>query len=193
MKDSDPLNHYVSSDHLTRERLLESIRDRPGVSFSKLMRALNLNEGTLRYHLHYLERRDLISSKKHGTKRVYFSSVSPSTRESISELTREQTRVLNVIRRYPGIGAKEILGCTDLSRKGLKQIILKLERDRLIWVTDNGKGPGYEVITRKRIKEEMLVELAERFLKDDIDQATFHHLRQWLEENEDRLDGGTGG
>lgn len=191
MKDGDPLNVYVTSDHRTRERLLESIKDRPGVSFSKLMRALNLNEGTLRYHLRYLERKDLISSKRLGTKRVYFSSASPTAMGTITELTREQTRVLNVIRKYPGIGSKDILRSTELSRKGLKQIILKLKREHLIWEIKNGNGLGYEVITRMRMKEEMLVDLAERFLKDEIDQSTFIHLKEWMEEGLGDLDTGT--
>ena len=172
---------YVSSDHQTRELLLESIKERPGISFSRLMRALNLNEGTLRYHLRYLERKDLISSKKEGAKRVYFSSLSSSAGVYKADLTRDQTRVLNVIRRNPGIGQKGILGYTELSRKGLKNIIQRLKKDHLIWELENGNGLGYEVITRKRLKEEMLIELAEKFLKDEIDQTTFLDLKEWID------------
>lgn len=174
---------YMSSDHQTRELLLENIKDRPGISFSKLMRLLNINEGTLRYHLNYLERKELITSKKEGAKRLYFNSLSSAYGgEGRDDLTRDQTRVYNIIRKYPGIKPKEILDRSELSRKGLRNILQKLQNEHLIWEVENGNGAGYEIVTRKRLMEEMLLDLAEKFLKGDIDRPTFLHLKDWIEE-----------
>ncbi len=169
-------------DHQTRELLLDRIKDRPGISFSMLMRALSLNEGTLRYHLNYLERKELITSRKEGTRRMYFTSfLSSSGRPGGGGLNREQTRVLNLIRGNPGIKPEEILASTDLSRRGLRRVVDKLKKEHIIWEVENGNGPGYEVITRQRLVEEMLLDLAEKFLKGDIDQTTFLHLKDRIE------------
>jgi predicted transcriptional regulator len=166
--------------------LIEHIRDRPGISFSRLMILLGLNEGTLRYHLNYLERKEMVRSRKEGSRRVYFTSeMSPSPDKWNGGLTKDQNRVLSIIRKHPGIKPKDLHATTELSRRGLKNIILKLKKEHIIWEVENGNGPGYEIITRERLKEEMLLELAERFLKGEIDQSTFLHLKEWMEEGQE--------
>jgi predicted transcriptional regulator len=171
-----------ATEHETREILLEHIRDRPGIAFSRLMSLLDLNEGTLRYHLNYLERKELVVSKKEGVKRVYFTShlsnIGPAWR---ADLTKDQNRVLCLIRKHPGIKPREILASTELSRNGLRNIIVKLKKEHMIWEVENGSGPGYELITRERLIEEMLLDLVDRFLNGEIDQSTFLHLKEWIE------------
>jgi predicted transcriptional regulator len=173
------------ADHQTREILLERIMDRPGISFGDLMRSLQMNEGTLRYHLNHLERRELIRSKKEGVRRLYFATIlSPSTDGHNTDLSRDHKRVLTLIRRHPGIKNPDLLSSIDLARNDLNRIIRKLKSEHLIWEVENGNGIGYEVITRKRLIEEMLLDLVERFLKGEIDQTTFMRLKSWMEEEE---------
>jgi len=172
-----------TTTHHTREVLLKQIKERPGITFSKLMSLLDLNEGTLRYHLNYLEREERIRSKKEGVNRIFFTSVSsPSTRPGIEDLRIDQKRVLNIIQRYPGIRSNDILGSTDLSRKVLITILNRLKRDHLIWEVENGNGIGYELITRERLLEEMLLDVVESFLRGKIDQSNFIRLKEWIEE-----------
>jgi hypothetical protein len=61
-------------------------------------------------------------------------------------------------------------------------ILKKFKRDHLIWEVENGKGIGYELITRERLLEEMLLDVVESFLKGEIDQSTFIRMKEWIEE-----------
>ena len=172
------------ADHRTRELLLESIRETPGVSFGVLMRSLGLNEGTLRYHLSYLERKQLVYSRKEGRKRIYFTSACPVLAPDIErDLSRDQTRVLNLIKESPGMNQGELLSHLNIHRRDLRDIIKKLESERLIWEVENGNGVCYEYITRERLVKEILLDLVERFLKGEIDQATFLNIKRWLDDN----------
>jgi len=174
------------TEHQTRDALLSYIMDRPGVSFSRLMSSLKLNEGTLRYHLNYLERKDLIRSKKEGRRRLYFYTLNDSSVEGRNAVIgKYHKRVLTIIRRSPGIGVKEISGSLDMPRKEINSIIKTLEREHLIWSVEKVKGVGFEVVTREKLVKEMLYDLLEKFLKGEIDQSTFLRLKDWLdEENE---------
>lgn len=176
----------AGTDHQTRDELLSYIMDRPGVSFSRLMNSLKLNEGTLRYHLNYLEKKELIRSRKEGRRRLYFYSLSESSIEGGNEiLGRYHKRVLTIIRRSPGIGFKDIMGSLDLAKKEVKSILKTLEREHLVWSVENRNGLGFEVVTREKLIKEMLYDLLERFLKGEIDQTTFLRLREWLEEEKE--------
>lgn len=171
------------TEHQTRDALLTYIMDRPGVSFSRLMSSMKLNEGTLRYHLNYLEKKDLIRSKKEGRRRLYFYTIHDSRPGGRNEdIGRYHKRVLTVIRRSPGIQTKEIMRSLDLSRKEVNSIIRTLEREYLIWSVENESGLGYEVVTREKLLKEMQYELLEKFLKGEMDQTTFLRLKEWLDD-----------
>lgn len=173
-------------DHRTRELLLERIKEVPGISFGNLMKSLDLNEGTLRYHLTYLERKELIYSRKSGRKRIYYTSVCPGFSMDIKrDLTKDQRRVLNLIRKSPGMSQNEILSSINIYKKDLKGIIEKLVGDHLIWEVENGNGICYEYITKEKLVNEIILDLVERFLKGEIEQTTFLKIKQWLDDNEE--------
>ncbi|MBN1539172.1 MAG: hypothetical protein JW939_03435 [Candidatus Thermoplasmatota archaeon] len=171
-------------DHDTRELLLDRIRETPGISFGALMRSLELNEGTLRYHLTYLERKELIYSRKKGRRRVYFTSACPSLSSGVHrKLTREQRRVLNLIKESPGIDQGSLLSSMNIHKKDLRGIITKLQDEHLIWEIENGNGVSYEYITREKLVNEILLDLVERFLKGEIDRNAFLSIKRWLDDN----------
>ena len=171
-------------DHDTRDSLLDRISETPGISFGDLKRALDINEGTLRYHLRYLERKELIYSRKRGRKRLYFTSFYPERSADIHRrLTREQRRVLNLIRKTPGIDQDGIFSHLNIHRKDMRYIIKKLQDEHLIWEIENGNGVFYEYITRERLVDEILIDLVERFLRGNIDQRTFLNIKRWLDDN----------
>ena len=58
----------------TRKMVYSYISRHPGVSFGTIMGVLDLTEGTLRYHLNYLERGDKILSESKGKHRYYYHS-----------------------------------------------------------------------------------------------------------------------
>ncbi len=168
-----------------RELLIGFINGKPGISFGELKTISELNEGTLRYHLGYLEKADLISSRKVGRRRLYHTFDISNKNTSIeSRLTLEQKRVLNLIKRKPGMGSREIRNSVNISRRGLANIIRKLREESLIFELQSGNGKAYEYVTRARMLEELQLELVEKLLKGKIDQATFMRMKKWIEEHE---------
>ena len=175
-------------ENQTRDILVEYIRGKPGISFGELMSFSRMNEGTLRYHLRYLEKLDFISSKKVGRRRLYHAcNISNKKTFEESRLTIDQMRVIKLIMRKPGIKPKEILDMVDLSRKGLLKIINKLKKDHMIFEVENGNGVGYEYITRERLVEELLLELVDKLLTGKIDQPTFMRMKKWIEERDENF------
>jgi predicted transcriptional regulator len=179
-----PMFDNGNKEHQTRNRLLDRIENEPGVSFTTLKKSLDMNDGTLRYHLSYLERKGFLRSRKEGKKRVYFVT-SLTVDSSKSRLTLTHRRILNIIKENPGIIMNDLLDMTQVSKRELKQILKKMIDDRLIWEVENGRGVGYEFITRDRLLQEMKFDLIEELLMGKIDQETFLHLIKKLEEMED--------
>ena len=50
--------------HQTQKLIYNFISTHPGVSFSRIRNFFELNDSTLKYHLHYLEKNNRISSEK---------------------------------------------------------------------------------------------------------------------------------
>lgn len=178
----DPMTTEDVDIHRTRQVLLERIRTLPGVSFSSLQRSFALNKGTLEYHLHYLERKNDIISKKTGRSRTYYSSAhDPFGTIGWDGILPEQKRVLNIIRNEPGIDLSQLLQRTNISKPKLYRVISTLKEHRTIMEVENGKGTGYEFITNDDLLEEMLLELADRFMKGELDRETFLRMKDLLD------------
>jgi predicted transcriptional regulator len=66
-KESDALNLQC------RKRIYEYIADNPGVHFRELQRSLGMPVGSLEYHLRYMEKRELVSSRNDAGYSRYYS------------------------------------------------------------------------------------------------------------------------
>ena len=167
----------------SRDLIIAKIEDEPGISYSQLKKSSIMNDGTLRYHLAFLERKGHLISKKVGKKRIYFVT-SVNVGKKGKKLNLEQTRILNIIKKNPGMNMDDLLSMTNVNKSGLKYILEKLKKEKLIWEIENGRGIGYEFITKKRLIQEMKFELIEELLFGDIDEETFLQLIKRLERNE---------
>ncbi|MGA1822599.1 MAG: hypothetical protein ACMUIG_08725, partial [Thermoplasmatota archaeon] len=108
-------------ENRTRDMVHNYVKTHPGASMPDMMRILQIPEGTLRYHLDYLVRKEKIDTAIRGSRRCYFPAelsgsgtfpgVDPST------LTREQIRIIDVVKRNPGISGSGISELTNLGAK----------------------------------------------------------------------------
>ena len=163
-----------------RERILINIRDQPGITFTKLVRSLSINEGTLRYHLRYLEKKELVNSKKEGKKRRYFTQTLDVTSRN-RKIPLEQKRILNMIRKNEGISKDEIYNLSDISKTKINNILRKFLNGKLIWEIETGNGSGYVYTDKKRLVHEIKIDLIEDLFNGTIDQATFLTLIKKLD------------
>jgi predicted transcriptional regulator len=176
-------------DHRTRRMVYNYISSHPGVSFQRIRKVLDLNSSTLRYHLKFLEKSgkvvlELESGKKHFYPRG--SGRDSGDYESRpSELTKKEQRVLDTIKRKPGISKRGICNYTNLNRNSISRCINTLRDRKLIWKVRSGRSTGYEYITKEKLKQEMLKLLIDRFLHNEIDRDRFLALKRELENDSD--------
>ncbi len=168
----------VCQEHRTRRVLKEYISDNPGVTFKLLMNVLNLNKGTLTYHLEYLLKKRVIVQEKKGRERSYFSYIKkkfPYT-DSKVKLNGEQERILEIVSINPGISVRLLRKRSALKMSSFNYNLNKLKSLRLIWRISVKGGYGYEIITEEKLKDRMFVILVSRFAKGEIDRNTLMRL-----------------
>ncbi len=172
--------------HKTRRVVYNYISKHPGVSFGTIMGVLDLTEGTLRYHLNYLERGKKIQSKSKGKYRCYYSNrkVKSSLKQipgfDLHTLTKPQQRILTLIQQHPGIPVRDLVKLTKLNKRDLQYNLKKLRDDMIIWKVGNGRNTGYEYVTKDKLRSEMFKLLIVKFLNNEIDEETYLLLKAEL-------------
>ena len=75
-----------------RKRIFNYILKYPGLHLQDLIRRLNLSNGTVRYHLKYLEKRGLITTRANdGYVRIYVSNNIGEKQKIMIHLLRQDT------------------------------------------------------------------------------------------------------
>ena len=175
-------------DHETRRKIYDHITAYPGVTYRILQKVLGLTDGTLRYHLNYLERAEKIKFSLEAGKRLYYPHMNEilATGQAIGssqpyQLTQLQQRILTTIKQYPGITQTELIRKTGLRRFTIVNNIKKLLNLEIVRKTPNGKNVFYEYITNEQLKYEILKGLVIKLLKKEIDEETFLKMKRELE------------
>jgi len=104
-------------DHFTRGRIYGYIQANPGDHLNSIKRALELNNGSLVYHLNTLEKNGYIYSKIDRSYKRFYPTRTKLPERNISELTRIQRDIVEVINANPGISQKEIATKLDISKQ----------------------------------------------------------------------------
>lgn len=179
-------------DHETRKMIYNIIVARPGVTYIFIKRTLDLAHGTLRYHLNFLERNNKIKSKLEHRNKCYYpiDRFGFKTRPEPSEdrayrLSDKQEMIIRTIRRNPGITQIDLILRTKLLKITLAYNLKKLLDLGIIRKKRGGRNIHYYLITEERLKEEIILRLATKLLKNEIDEQTFLTVKRKLEEEDD--------
>ncbi len=103
------------SNHPTRRRILESIRDSPGTHLRELSRNLGMPLGTLRYHLDVLEHRGLLRTWTVRGLRKYAIHGLPRLPPYVN-LTSRERQVLDYLAQNPGSRPREVGSALGISQ-----------------------------------------------------------------------------
>lgn len=164
-----------------RKLLYQYIVEHPGSSFKLMLTVFKVPPGTLRYHLYRLEKTNKINNEKNGNQLRYYSSFHRSgiSSASISELTKKESKLLELIKENPGIRTKDLALRSGMRRKDLYYNLRKLREMRLVWKTSKG---GYELLLMDDLRRELSLLLIDRFLEGRIDRQRLDSLMSKLDE-----------
>jgi predicted transcriptional regulator len=101
-----------------RSRIHEYIRDNPGSHLRKISKDLDIALGDTQYHLNFLEKSDLIKSKRMGMYKVYYTfSIVEGKDESLLAILQQETprEIIVYLIEHPGSTQGEIADHMDFS------------------------------------------------------------------------------
>ncbi|MGA1820215.1 MAG: hypothetical protein ACMUHU_04310 [Thermoplasmatota archaeon] len=172
-------------DNETRRSIYKHIINYPGVPFTVLKEIFGIPEGTLRYHLRYLERKKQVRSRLENGRRCYYSAEraeegAPILTPGRITLTSVQERVLSAVRKRDGTTQKVLCSLTGLNRFTLMYNLKKLISMGLVRQYTMGREVHYEYISRSRLEREILRRAAVDLLYGRIDEDTFEMIVERL-------------
>lgn len=145
---------YNISNIKNRKKIFDFISENPGLHLRKIIELLDLSEGTIRYHINYLVKRNLIfKDKKRGYTRFYVTdSKYLKNKKIVSYLRNENTRAILLFFCFSVCGSlKTISKGIDKDKKEVSGYIEKLLRDNILEIAP---VKGSEVLTSfKRCKK----------------------------------------
>ena len=171
-------------DHHTRRLLYDYISENPGSTFKVLKSAFKLTDGTLRYHLGYLQKRRKIVQEKKGREKCYFSYLKkrfPFSDPNL-HLSENQEFLLDLISKHPTIGYRELKERSGMDTASFSYNLKKLKRLKLVWRVNRGSSIGYEIVTREKLADEMFLILVNRYLDGEVEKDDMMDIIERLKE-----------
>jgi predicted transcriptional regulator len=170
-----------SLDHSTRSRLLDLIRREPGLSLMELVRSIGLAEGTLRYHLKYMERKDLIQSERIDGRKRYFSPETKHLKKVRRKgleigLSGKQRRLMDLIGSNPGIDQKRLCRLSRFNRFVVSYHLDKFEKLGIVKKERSGRNVLYHKTDENELRRRIISAMVEDLSKGKMDEERFLRL-----------------
>jgi predicted transcriptional regulator len=153
-----PLYYRVTGDkvleHKLRSKIYMHIRANPGDHYRSIMTKLKIKNGTLVHHLSRLEQEELIRSERDGYfKRfypvsmripksevgMYYPEGIPTYNIGEHQVSEIQLKIIETMRKYPGLTQKDIANKVNESRRVVNYHIKLLGQHDLIRVVKSGR------------------------------------------------------
>jgi predicted transcriptional regulator/chitodextrinase len=119
-------------DNYTRGQIHGYILANPGEHYSSIKSALDLNNGTLAYHLQRLENEKVIKSAMDGTHRRYYPARMKVPEPEEGALTEVQKLIVAKVTETPGISQRDIGSLMKLSPATVNYHIERLQAKGVI-------------------------------------------------------------
>lgn len=148
----------------TRRRVYAFVRENPGYHLRELARSLGISATLAEYHLHQLEKHEIVASQMNGAYKRYFPRYTPGDPDRLPALSsREKTtlgflrqrvplRVLSfLMEREEGATHKEIHGVASVSPATLTHHLKKMVRAGVLIREPAGERRGYRVADGREV------------------------------------------
>ena len=173
--------------HKTRKAVFNYIRIHPGATFGAIRTVFGLPDGTLRYHLQFLERQDMIFSMVKGNQRRYYPEGSPKLITALipsrdpRTLTSLQQRIVEHVKQSPGTTITGICDAVKAEKRVLQYNLKVLRQKMFILKVGSGRSTKYVYTTKERLITQLLRFLTAKFLRGEINEYTYVHLKGEIE------------
>ncbi|SFM68984.1 winged helix-turn-helix transcriptional regulator [Methanolobus profundi] len=132
-----------------RKRIFETIQSSPGIHLRELERVLGMAVGNLQYHLHYMEKKNLIYSIKDEQFIRYFvrdKELSADERMILSFLRKKACRhILIILMEAPGANNKAISSSVGLSPSTVSWHLNKMVASGVVSRVVHGRESNFNV------------------------------------------------
>lgn len=155
-----------------RSKIINYVQIHPGASFKTIKTIFDLNDGTLRYHLKYLEKHGQIKSD--SKKRIYY----PIEHKEERVLSRTQQQLINTVKKYPGLTQKELIVKTKMHRSTIRNNINLLVEKEMLSIIKTGNEIHHFYIYPEELEKIKILRLLTKLVLDKIDEETYWHLRR---------------
>lgn len=155
------------------------IQEHPGSHLRKIERDLNINLGTLRHHVDFLEKNGIIISKKQGNLKLFFAAgkLSATAKKITSMLQQERLRrIIMVILTSPGSTHTEISKKLDIKPSTLSKYVKILHRGEVIFFKKNRSEKRYHIKD-----EQLIIRLLMTYRKSFWDKFVDNMLELYFE------------
>jgi len=174
-------------EHKTRRMIYNQIEAHPGVAYHTIKRVLDLTDSTLRYHLRYLERESEIKCALDGRKKCFYPkhniifNFQVRDKPETHKLNHYQKRIIDTIKRNPGITQRELVLTTNLKRFKIIYKLKKLLDFGVVHRLISGRNSCYYFISDIELRKNVFKQLILKLVNNEIDEETFLILKKKLE------------
>jgi DNA-binding MarR family transcriptional regulator len=126
-------------DHFIRGEIYGHIKTNPGTHYNRIRKLLNVNNGTLAYHLTTLEKAEFIKSRKDGKFKRFYPGDTPIPIGKGIYLSKLQDEIVTIIKKQPGIKQSVIAKKLNKSRQTINYNIKQLEFMDIIKIENVGR------------------------------------------------------
>ncbi|WP_421077663.1 winged helix-turn-helix transcriptional regulator [Methanothermococcus sp. Ax23] len=138
----------------SRKKIYNLIKKSPGIHFREIEKRLNMAVGSLQYHLHYLEKRNIIRSEHYGDYVRYFPKdcqLDDTDKKILSFLRRKTSRHILLYLLEKPANHKEISENIGLSPSTISWHLNKLVEAGIVEKTKKGRTSLFKVNNSERI------------------------------------------
>jgi predicted transcriptional regulator len=156
-----------------RRKIYEVVRQFAGSHFREIERKSKLSTGTVKYHLSYLAKNELIKEERDGNNLRYFpKEFKPENRKLLGLLRQKSIRdILLFILTHSDCNHEQIAGKVKLSPSTISWHLKKLEEEKVIEFIKKGRKTFFNILIEKEEIIKLLITYQESFLDSIVDKV----------------------
>jgi predicted transcriptional regulator len=163
-----------------RRRIFQHITENPGTHLRRISRDMDMTIGTLRHHLEYLEKHDIVSSMMENNLKVYFNAKNNgSEHRNVAPLLQQKRfrDLLLYVLVHPGVTPTEMAENLELKSSTLSKYNAILEKRGLVRYEKEGRNKRFYLVG-----EDMILRLLLTYRKSFWDSFVDNVLEIYFEQ-----------